>query len=102
MTPFALLALLTLADIGTTVYALLKGASEVNVVLNPLFKAFGAVPTLIVVKLGFLALCWFAQGETLAWFNVLVLLCIGYALIVLNNLYQIRKQLAFNERARNG
>lgn len=102
MIPFALLAVLTLADIGTTVFALLHGATEANPILNPLFKRLGAIPTLVTVKLGFLALAWFAQDEVIFGFNVLVLLCVGYVVVVVNNLIQIRKQLKFNKEARNG
>ncbi len=96
MTAFLILVALTLLDVATTLYALHKGATEVNPVLEPLFKAIGVWPALLLVKAGFLGVMWWARDATLAAYGlpvkVLPVIAVGYAGIVVWNLLQIRKQ----------
>ena len=86
---WGILALLQVADIGTTYYALERrtGAAEANPVLDWLFKRFGVLPSLLVVKAAMAVALWFIQPPLLAA-GVLVAV---YAYVVGNNVKIIRR-----------
>jgi len=61
---------LQVLDLLTTVIALRNPKlTEGNGLLKPLFERFGVLPTLIVVKLAFVGLLWWAAGYCWIVFN---------------------------------
>jgi hypothetical protein len=80
---------LQVLDLLTTVIALRNPKlTEGNGLLKPLFERFGVLPTLIVVKLAFVGLLWWAAPQVPV--ELLYLLCAGYCWIVFNNVKLIR------------
>lgn len=87
MIAFAILSILQIADIWTTWTVITKlGGRELNPILAPMFKHFGLVPTLVVLKGGMLALVYFYLLP-LPW--VIWAVAVAYAGVVLNNWWQI-------------
>lgn len=79
-----ILLVLQVLDIISTVLALRRpGVVEANPLLAPLFKRFGALPVLLVVKSAVCALLWQYRADLPLW--LLLPLCAGYAYIVINN-----------------
>lgn len=79
-----ILLVLQVLDIISTVLALRRpGTVEANPLLAPLFKRFGALPTLLVVKSAVCALFWQYRTDLSMW--LLLSLCAGYAYVVVNN-----------------
>lgn len=74
------LCTLNILDILTTLYALARGAVEMNPILAPVIAAH---PLLFVgLKLSVLPLCrWLRDKRSYTW------VCAVYALVVWNNLY---------------
>lgn len=79
-----ILLALQVMDIISTVFALrVPGVREANPLLAPLFKRFGALPVLLVVKFAVCALLWQYRTDLPMW--LLLPLCAGYAYVVINN-----------------
>lgn len=86
----ALLVALQVADIATTYLALdRKKGTEANGLLAPLFVRFGVLPTLIVVKGGFIGLLLWGHPYVMA--EVLAALTLVYVLVVFNNMKVLLK-----------
>ena len=82
-----LIALLILQAIDaiSTIYLLSReGFAEGNKVLKKLFDRFGMVPTLVVIKGGFIA--WVLYFQAQLPIEILGILCAGYVWVVYNNL----------------
>ena len=87
MIAFLLFILLQVADGWTTITALNMNGREANPLLNYLFRKFGVVQTLLVVKGGSIIIAGlFLVGHWSLWCLVGL-----YVLVVGNNVYQIRK-----------
>jgi len=87
MIAFLLFILLQVADAWTTITALNLNGREANPMLNYLFRKFGVVQTLMVVKGGSIIIAGlFLVGHWSLWCLVGL-----YVLVVGNNVYQIRK-----------
>lgn len=87
MIAFLLFILLQVADGWTTITALNLNGREANPMLNYLFRRFGVVQTLMVVKGGSIIIAGlFLVGHWSLWCLVGL-----YVLVVGNNVYQIRK-----------
>ena len=85
---YALLALQVL-DLISTVLALRQpGVVESNPILAPLFKQFGVLPTLIVLKGALAAYVWYAQASIPV--ELIYIACVGYAWVVVNNFKNAR------------
>jgi hypothetical protein len=89
MNPLYLLIALQVADIVTTVIALQGPAHESNPILKKIMDRIGVVPTLLIVKGGFIAFLWYYQATLPV--EVLGMLCVFYAWIVVNNIQTIKK-----------
>ena len=81
---YILIALQALDLISTVIALRNPNLVESNVILNPLFKIFGALGTLVVIKVSFAMFLWYYQADINQ--VVLVLMCVGYAYVVYNNL----------------
>jgi len=87
MIAFLLFSILQVADAWTTITALNLNGREANPMLNYLFRRFGVVQTLMVVKGGSIILAGlFLVDHWAMWFLIGV-----YVLVVGHNVYQIRK-----------
>jgi hypothetical protein len=87
MIAFLLFILLQVADGWTTITALNLNGREANPMLNYLFRRFGVVQTLMVVKGGSIIIAGlFLVGHWSLWCLVGL-----YVLVVGHNVYQIRK-----------
>lgn len=83
---FILFCLLQLADIYTTHRILSKGGVELNPFMNAMFKLFGHLPALIVIKLVVCVLLYvFVIPQ---W--VLIALCLLYVAVVIHNVRQLK------------
>lgn len=100
MESFLLLTALTLADMGTTLYALRNGAHEVNPMLSRCFSKFGVLSTLVAIKSAFLGLMWAVRDATIPEvpFSPLEILCALYVVVVIHNLLEIKKQRDLNSQ----
>ena len=87
--PFYLLLTLQALDLITT-YIALKNPNlvESNPLLNPLFKLFGVLPVMLVLKASFAAFLFWQQAGIPVQF--LWLLSAGYTYVVVNNIKLIR------------
>ena len=84
MTPIYILLALQALDVISTVLALRQpNVSEANPFLAPLFKQFGVLPTLIVLKGALAAYVWYAQASIPV--ELIYIACAGYAYVVVNN-----------------
>lgn len=84
-----LLVLLQVLDLASTVVALHNPKlKEGNGLLKPLMDKFGVLPVLVVVKLVFIGLLFWAAPPIIV--EVLYLLCAFYAWVVFNNIKLIR------------
>lgn len=93
MTPITILfyALLVLQflDMISTIIALRNpNLIESNLLLAPIFKQFGALPTLLVLKLIACAYIYYSRQSISV--EVLALLDVGYAYVVAKNFYLIK------------
>ena len=87
MIAFLLFSILQVADAWTTITALNLNGREANPMLNYLFRRFGVVQALMVVKGGSIILAGlFLVDHWAMWFLIGV-----YVLVVGHNVYQIRK-----------
>jgi len=87
MIAFLLFSILQVADAWTTITALNLNGREANPMLNYLFRRFGVVQTLMVVKGGSIIIAGlFLVDHWAMWFLIGV-----YVLVVGHNVYQIRK-----------
>jgi len=80
---YVLLALQALDLISTVIALRNPNVSEANPFLAPLFKQFGALPTLLVLKSAFAVFLYFQHAlipDQLIW-----IACAGYAWVVVNN-----------------
>ena len=85
---YALIVLQAL-DLLTTVVALRNpGLTEGNGLLKPLFERFGVLPALIVVKLAFVGLLWWAAPQVPV--EILYVLTAFYCWVVYNNIKLIK------------
>jgi hypothetical protein len=85
---YALIVLQAL-DLLTTVVALRNpGLTEGNGLLKPLFERFGVLPALIVIKLAFVGLLWWAAPQVPV--ELLYLIAAGYVWVVYSNVKLIR------------
>ena len=82
----AILALLNAIDAILTLRVLEKGGREMNPLLAPLMKRFGALPVLIVSKVALIVIVYAFSSEPLTWG-----LCVGYALLCAWNFRELRK-----------
>ena len=79
------LLILQVLDMCSTVVALRNPLlAEGNPLLKPLFDRFGALPTMVVVKVGFMATVWAAQ-DYIHPIGLWVLLAF-YSWVVYNNI----------------
>lgn len=85
---YAVLALQVL-DVASTLYAFKNGAVEANPVMRKLMDTFGVEVGLILPKLFFAGAVWIWQDYFADW--ALVVVCIGYAAVVANNVRIGRK-----------
>jgi len=91
MTIIYILLALQVADAASTIYFMRRpelGIVEGNPILAPLFKMFGALPTLIVAKGVFAAIIWYYQATLpveFFWITSAV-----YCYVVFNNIKLIR------------
>lgn len=82
-----LLVLLQAADVWTTYIIVEKrGGRELNPFLARLFKEFGLVPTLLIVKVLFLVIVL-----ELGNFAFTVAFCVFYLGVVIHNYFNLRK-----------
>ena len=84
MITLAIFAALQACDIALTYRILAKGGRELNPVMAWLFARIGVVPGLIVSKAVIIGLV----GQYAPW-QVTAGLCVLYAVVVGNNLYQL-------------
>lgn len=82
---FILFCGLQLADIYTTHKVLAKGGMEMNPIMAMLFKRFGHMPALVVVKSAVCGLLYWAQIPEILMFG----LCVLYVAVVFNNAKQM-------------
>jgi hypothetical protein len=83
------LIILQVLDLLTTVAALRNpGLTEGNGILKPLMDRLGILPALIVIKLGFIGLLWWATP--LVPVELLYLIAAGYVWVVYSNVKLIR------------
>jgi len=88
--PLYILIALQALDMISTVIALRNpNLVESNVMMNPLFKIFGVLPVMLVLKAGFAAFLFWQQAGIIQ--VVLYTLCVGYAYVVYNNFKLIRE-----------
>lgn len=87
---FAVLAVLQVIDVGTTLAVLQRGGVERNPMLAVLFKKIGAAPVMIALKAAFLAALWFFQEHI--GIEAMLFLCAVYVVIAANNFIVLRKQ----------
>jgi len=64
------------------------GLTEGNGLLKPLFERFGVLPALIVIKLAFVGLLWWAAPQVPV--ELLYLIAAGYVWVVYSNVKLIR------------
>jgi hypothetical protein len=89
MNPLYLLIALQVLDLLTTVIALRNPKlTEGNGILKPLFDKLGVLPTLLIMKGGFIGWLLYVRAEVPDW--TLLLLCAVYLWIILNNIKLIR------------
>jgi hypothetical protein len=82
---FILLVILQLADVATTHYALRTGkAKESNAIMAWLMARLGVLTALVIAKIPFLAVAWFA-----GWWAT-ALLCVYYVWVAWNNFRVIK------------
>jgi hypothetical protein len=87
-----LIILVTLQGLDMlTTYHCLEGGkgTEANGLLAPLFKRFGVLPMLIVVKGAFVALLVWGHGQLPI--ELLILMTLFYGWVVYNNIQVLRK-----------
>jgi len=85
-----LLISLQMLDLLSTIIALRNPKlTEANGVLKPLFDTFGALPVLVIVKLLFVGLLWWAAPQVPV--ALLYALAVFYCWVVYNNITLIRK-----------
>jgi len=93
MTTYLLYAVLALQvlDVASTLYAFRKNAHayERNPVMRKLMDTFGTEVALIAPKLIFAALVWTYRDLFQDW--GLWLVCVGYVVVVVNNIKVARK-----------
>jgi hypothetical protein len=83
------LIILQALDLLTTVVALRNPRlAEGNGLLKPLFERFGVLPALIVIKLAFVGLLWWAAPQVPV--EILYALCAFYVWVVYNNIKLIK------------
>ena len=79
-----LLILLQVLDLASTVIVLHNPKlTEGNGILKPMFDVLGVLPTLVVVKLGFIGLLFWAAPQVPV--EVLYALIVFYSWVVFNN-----------------
>ena len=87
--PLLLLLALQVLDLITTVIALKNpNLVEQNILLNPLFKLFGVLPTMLVGKVLLAAYLFYVQAGIPV--QLLWIMSAGYAYVVYNNFKLIR------------
>ncbi len=76
-------------DVWTTHKVLSAGGSELNPVMDWLFKRFGVLPSLIVVKVAVVVVFWVYMLD----YPLLVsAVCIFYAFVIANNLKHMKRR----------
>ena len=88
---FAVLSVLQVGDILTTMYAFHRGGIEVNPLLARLFKRHDPMWVLVGAKLAFLVFVAVLMKIGLLPLWVIQALCAGYAALLAWNGYQIAK-----------
>ncbi len=91
MTPYLIIlfAILQLLDAALTVAVLRRGGRELNPVMRQAFDLVGVIPALLILKLGLVALVWWAVTD---W-RFLAAFDAGYAGLCVWNAYQLIKQI---------
>lgn len=89
ITTIALFAALQLLDAALTVAVLRRGGRELNPVMRQAFDLVGVIPALLILKLGLIALVWWAVTD---W-RFLAAFDAGYAALCIWNCHQLIKQI---------
>ena len=84
-----ILIVLQVLDAVSTVIALDGGGHEVNPILKKIMDKIGVIPALVLVKGAAVAFFWYYR-EVLPQ-PLVLLLCLGYIWLVVNNIRVIRK-----------
>jgi len=86
-----LFLLLEIADAVTTIYGIRNGLREANPLLRKLFAKLGLYGGLALLKLPVMIGAAYCVVVEKAGLTFMLLLVIPFALLLANNLYQIRK-----------